>query len=348
MPTQQMTRPDPAPAGRATGTAIEAVDLVKTYGRRDKQVAALAGVSFAVRTGTVFGLLGPNGAGKSTAVKILTTLSAPDSGEATVAGLDVRRQPDKIRRAIGYVSQKPAFDPIGTGRENLVLQGRIHGMSGGPARRRADQLLRRFGLAEAAGRRAGKWSGGMQRKLDVAMGLMHGPRVLFLDEPTTGLDPQARLDMWAEIATLARQDGLTVLLTTHYLDEADHLADQLVIIDRGRVVAAGSPDALKNELGGDRIQVELARPESAGRAHRAVAAATGQDEITAEGTTLRARVPNGAVALPGVLSALEEAGVEIAAVSVSRPSLDDVYLHHAGRDFGEADRGGAEGTGVRA
>ncbi len=237
--------PTPLPSGRP---AIDAAGLTKTYGSGDKAVRALAGIGFAVPAGSVFGLLGPNGAGKSTTVKVLTTLSRADAGTASVAGIDVHRHPARVRRVIGYVSQKPAFDPMGTGRENLVLAGRVHGLSGPAARARAEELLARFDLAEAGDRLAGKWSGGMQRKLDVATGLVHRPAVLFMDEPTTGLDPQARTEMWAEIARLAREDGLTVLLTTHYLEEADRLADRLVIIDRGRVVADGTPDELKAQL----------------------------------------------------------------------------------------------------
>src|ERR671936_698181 len=198
----------------AAAPAIEARDLVKTY---PGGVRALDGLSFAVEPGTVFGLLGPNGAGKSTTVKILTPLSRPDAGVARVAGLDVARQPDQVRHAIGCVAQRSAVDREATGRENLALQGHLYGLRGRALKRRADGLLERLGLAEAADRVARTWSGGMQRKLDVAMGLIHQPQVLFLDEPTTGLDPEARADMWHEIARLAREDGLTVVLTTHYL-----------------------------------------------------------------------------------------------------------------------------------
>ncbi|NJC68738.1 ATP-binding cassette domain-containing protein [Planosporangium thailandense] len=325
------------PSTTGTDPAIEAIDLVKTYGKGTKSVRALAGVSFTATSGIVLGLLGPNGAGKSTTVKILSTLSTPDSGSVTVAGVDVRRHPDQVRRLIGYVSQKPAFDPIGTGRENLELQGRIHGMSGRNARRRADELLERFGLGEAANRLASKWSGGMQRKLDVAMGLIHRPRVLFLDEPTTGLDPEARVDMWAEISKLATDDRLTVLLTTHYLDEADSLAARLVIVDRGRVVATGSPDQLKSSLGGDSVHAELAHADRHDRVRRAVEAVPGVTRVTVDGTALRAWVPDGAAALPGMLAALGEAGIALASVSVARPSLDDVYLHYAGRSFQQAE-----------
>ena len=320
--------------------AIEAVELAKTYGKGAKAVRALSSLSFAVDPGIVFGLLGPNGAGKSTTVRILTTLSRPDGGQARVNGIDVVRHPDKVRQLIGYVSQKPGFDPMATGMENLVLQGRVHGAPARDARSRAAELLARFDLAAAGKRLAGTWSGGMQRKLDVAMGLMHRPRVLFLDEPTTGLDPQARLDLWAEIARLARRDGLTVLLTTHYLEEADHLAARLAIVDAGRVVANGTPDQLKGALGGDTIRAGLARRADDARARAAVEAIPGVGAVLVDGGDLHARVANGAELLPTVLAALNVAGVALASISVARPSLDDVYLHHAGRSFGEADRQG--------
>jgi ABC-2 type transport system ATP-binding protein len=320
----------------ASTLAIEAVGLAKAYGKGAKRAEALAGLSFTVSPGMVFGLLGPNGAGKSTTVRILTTLARPDRGRAAVHGIDVVRQPGRVRQLIGYVSQKPGFDPMATGLENLVLQGRIHGAPARQARLRAAELLERFDLTSAGRRLAGTWSGGMQRKLDVAMGLMHRPRVLFLDEPTTGLDPQARLDLWAEIARLARQDGLTVLLTTHYLEEADHLAARLAIVDAGRVVAAGTPDELKSTLGGDTIRAGLARRADADRARAALAAVAGVGTVVTEGGALHARVPDGPAVLPAALAALDAAGVDLAAVSIARPSLDDVYLHHAGRRFDEA------------
>jgi ABC-2 type transport system ATP-binding protein len=324
--------------------AVEAVELGKAYGK----VQALAGLSFAVRPGIVFGLLGPNGAGKSTTIRILTTLSRPDRGRAAIHGIDVGEHPDRVRRLIGYVPQRPGFDPVATGVENLTMQARIHGASAKESHQRAGELLERFGLTAAARRRAGTWSGGMQRKLDVAMGLMHRPRVLFLDEPTTGLDPQARLDLWAEIARLARQDGMTVLLTTHYLEEADHLAAQLVIVDAGRVVAGGTPDELKNALGGDTVRVGLARPADASRARAALGSVPGVGETLDEGGALQARVSNGAAALPAILSALDSVGVVLVAAGVARPSLDDVYMHFAGRSFAEADRLGAGTAGPRS
>jgi ABC-2 type transport system ATP-binding protein len=226
-------------------------------------------LTFTVPEGVVLGLLGPNGAGKSTAVKILTTLSRADSGTARVAGLDVVKRQQEVRLAIGYVPQKSSSDPMATGTENLVLSGRIYGLSTQESVRRAAELLERFELTEAAGRQVRTYSGGMQRKLDVALGLVHRPSVLFLDEPTTGLDPQARADLWTEVERLSATEGLTVLLTTHYLEEADRLAGQLAIVDHGKVVAEGSPEALKAELRGDSVQVELADPATSGRVQRA-------------------------------------------------------------------------------
>jgi len=315
----------------ATGTpAIEAVDLAKLYG----EVTALDGLSFSVPAGTVFGLLGPNGAGKSTTIKILTTLSTPTSGAATVAGVDVLARPNDVRRAIGVVTQGSGTDRQATGRENLLLAAHIHGMRGRAAKDRVDELLELFDLTAAAKRLVKAYSGGMQRKLDVAMGLVHRPAVLFLDEPTTGLDPQARSEMWAEIARLATQERLTILLTTHYLEEADHLADHLVIVDRGRLVAQGSPEELKSELRGDAVVVELAPDASVDRARSAVE--TMAREVTVAGRTIRARVDHGASAVPSVLAGLERAGVPVAAVTVARPALDDVYLRHTGRTFAAA------------
>jgi len=314
--------------------AIEAHGLVKTY-RGD--VRALDGVSLAAEEGSVFGLLGPNGAGKSTAVKILTTLSRPDAGEAFVAGHDVLRHPARVRLAIGCVAQKSGLDLQATGRENLFLQGRVYGMRGRALRARAQELIERLGLADAADRTVKTYSGGMQRKLDVAVGLMHRPQVLFLDEPTTGLDPEARVDMWSEIARLAGEEGLTILMTTHYLEEADGLARRLAIVDRGKVVAEGTPDELKGELRGDAIVAELEEQPLDGEVHRALDKVPDLYDVAVEARALRARADNGARAVPTVLAALEAVGVKVASVTVSRPSLDDVYLRYAGRAFSQAD-----------
>jgi ABC-2 type transport system ATP-binding protein len=234
--------------------AIEARGLVKTYPAPGKtRVTALDGLTLSVPHGSIFGLVGPNGAGKSTTVKILTTLATPDAGSAAVEGIDVIAAPAQARRVIGVVGQRSGADPAATGRENLVLQGHLYGMPAREAKARADELLDRFQLTEAAGRFVRTYSGGMQRRLDVALGLVHRPRVLFLDEPTTGLDPESRAAMWDEIIRLSTADQVTVLLTTHYLDEADKLAGSLAIVDRGRVVAEGDPGRLKNELGAESL-----------------------------------------------------------------------------------------------
>jgi ABC-2 type transport system ATP-binding protein len=313
--------------------AIEASDLRKTY---KGGVVALDGLGFAVGAGTIFGLLGPNGAGKSTTVRILTTLSRADSGEARVAGLDVVRDAERVRRSIGVVGQKPGLDPDATGRENLEMQAEIYGIRGAARRERVDELLERFGLAEAAGRLARTYSGGMQRRLDVALGLVHRPQVLFLDEPTTGLDPEARTELWREIERLAHEEALTVLLTTHYLEEADRLASRLAIVDRGRIVAEGSPEELKRELRGDTVQVELFDSAN-GDATAALSGVSGVSELTLDGRLLRARVDNGAAAMPSLITALERGGLRVASATIARPSLDDVYLRHAGRSFQQAD-----------
>jgi ABC-2 type transport system ATP-binding protein len=308
--------------------AIEADDLVKTYG----DVRALDGLSLAVPAGTVFGLLGPNGAGKSTTVRILTTLSRPDAGAARVAGHDVLTDPGAVRRAIGCVGQRSGVDLEATGVENLILQGQVHGLHGRELAARVAELLDQFGLTDAGRRLVRTYSGGMQRRLDIAMALVHRPQVLFLDEPTTGLDPEVRAEMWREIERLTRDEGLSILLTTHYLEEADQLASELAIVDRGRVVAGGSPERLKAELRGDSIHVELGFAAN-GAVQAALEPLAGIRELVVEGTMLHARADEGARAVPAVLGALEAGGVDVASVTVSRPSLDDVYLRHAGRSF---------------
>ncbi|MGY4769036.1 ATP-binding cassette domain-containing protein [Kribbella sp. CWNU-51] len=318
--------------------ALEAVDLVKTYpaGRKKPPLRALDGLTFSVPDGVVLGLLGPNGAGKSTTVKILTTLSQADSGRARVAGYDVVGRQEEVRRSIGYVSQKSSSDPMATGLENLVLSGRIYGLSRPSATRRATELLERFDLTEAGDRQVKTYSGGMQRKLDVALGLVHRPRVLFLDEPTTGLDPEARADLWNEVGRLSGDEGLTVLLTTHYLEEADRLAGQLAIVDHGKIVAEGTPEALKAELRGDSVHVELVDPDLNGSVRTLLGQLSGIGTIVVEGNVLRLRVDHGATAVPAVLGALEDKAIPVTAVTVSRPSLDDVYLRYTGRSFREA------------
>jgi len=307
---------------------VEAHHLVKTY---PPGVRALDGLSISIAPGEIFGLLGPNGAGKSTAIKILTTLAKPDEGTATVAGHDVGKHPDRVRRAIGVVAQKSGSDPLATGRDNLMLQGRLYRMPTRALKQRVDELLDRFDLADAADRAAKTYSGGMLRRLDVAIGLVHQPEVLFLDEPTTGLDPEARAALWQEIEHLSAAEGLTILLTTHYLEEADQLAGRLAIVDRGAVVVEGTPEELKGELRGDAIHVQLrGAPDQA-----AVKAAltTHVRDARLNGTELSARADDGARTVPAVLAALDAAGVRVGSVTVARPSLDDVYLRHVGRRF---------------
>jgi len=331
-----------------TGRAIEARQLVKTYAVRGEKhgIRALDGLDISVPRGMIYGLLGPNGAGKSTTVKILTSLARPDSGEARVEGVDVLARPGQVRHMIGVVAQRSGADPTATGRENLILQGRLYGLRGATVRARADELLAHFGLTEAAGRLVRTYSGGMQRRLDVALGLMHRPAVLFLDEPTTGLDPESRTAMWQEIARLAGGEGMTVLLTTHYLEEADRLASRLAIVDRGRVVTSGTPDELKGELRGDAVQVELPAlrdDAEAARVRRVLEALPAVRDVVIAGRDVSARSDDGAAAVPVVLAELQRAGVNAASVAVARPSLDDVYLRHTGRRYCESDSPARDG-----
>jgi ABC-2 type transport system ATP-binding protein len=316
--------------------AIVVDALEKTYG---KDTRALDGMTFSVPEGQVFGLLGPNGAGKSTTVRILVTLSTADAGSASVAGHDVRREPVAVRRAIGYVPQASGIDGAATGFENLALQGRLQGMSGGDLERRARELLELFSLDAKADSLVRTYSGGQKRRLDVAMGLVHRPRVLFLDEPTTGLDPEARAAMWDELARLASSEQLTILLTTHYLEEADRLAERVAIVADGKVVVDGAPEELKRALRGDGVTIEIENGDGT-RARELVLALTDVHDAIIEGQRVHARVQNGAQAVPGMLAALDGGGVGVRAVTVSRPSLDEVYLHYTGRDFHSDDRAG--------
>ena len=326
--------------------AIVVDEVQKHYGR----VRALEGVTFAVRAGEVFGLLGPNGAGKSTTVKVLATLTQPNAGRAEVAGHDVVRDPNAVRRAIGYVPQSSGVDRDATGRENLMLQGRVQGMGGRVLEARVDELLELLGLADAADRVVRGYSGGMKRRLDVGLGLVHRPQVLFLDEPTTGLDPEARASMWGELERLAEGESLTILLTTHYMEEADELANRLAIVSRGRVVVEGTPEQLKQSLRGEAVEVELADGRAA-EAEAVVVALEGVLEASTDGRKLRSRVASGARAIPFILSALDAEGIGVESVTTHRPSLDDVYLHYTGREFAAEDEqgrsGGSDGGGRR-
>jgi ABC-2 type transport system ATP-binding protein len=319
--------------------AVEACELRKSYGGKSKagRVRALDGLSFSVAPGSVFALLGPNGAGKTTTMRILTTLSRPDGGRAVVAGIDVLKRPGRVRSAIGAVSQHSGAVGLLTGYENLVLQGRIFGIPRKELRSRVTGLLDQFGLADAAGRQARTYSGGMRRRLDVAAALVHRPAVLFLDEPTTGLDPEGRAELWAMLTGLSAGAGTTILVTTHYLDEADKYAARIAIADRGRVVAEGTSDQLKAGLEGDSVVLDLGDAGQVEQAEKALAQVPQVRQTSPEGTVVRARVADGPRALPAVLAQLEADGVAVRSVTVARPSLDDVYLHHAGRSFRQAE-----------
>ena len=311
--------------------AIVAESLRKQYG----STLAVASVSLRVVEGEVFGLLGPNGAGKSTTMRMLTTLTRPDAGRARVAGYDVARQTRQVRCAIGYVAQGSHADAYLSGRENVALQARAQRLPRADARVRAAELLDLVSLAAAADRLVATYSGGMRRRLDVAMALVHRPRVLFLDEPTTGLDPDARRALWAELAQLAREQTLTVLLTTHYLEEADRLAGRVAIVSRGAVIAEGPPDELKRALHGDSVALSLQ-----GNAAGALSAVRAVDEVEQarlDGDVLTARVRHGSRALPPILSALERRGIEVDSATMTGPTLDDVYLHLTGSTFAADD-----------
>lgn len=302
--------------------------LAKTY---RGQIQALRGVSFEVGAGEVFGLLGPNGAGKSTLVRILATLSRPTAGSAQVAGHDVAEEPAAVRRAIGYVAQASACDQQLTGHENLILQGRLFGLSGSANSDRVDELLTLLGLEDAAHRLTRGYSGGMRRRLDLAMGLIHRPRILFLDEPSAGLDPESRAVLWREVERLVSEEGITVLLTTHYLEEADRLARRVAIIDKGEIVAADTPGALKSRLDGDMVTVALKDGNAAAAAAEKLGGLDPVRETIVEGSRVHVRSPDGAKLVPTVIAALD--GMALEGVTLSRPSLDDVYLALTGKSF---------------
>jgi ABC-2 type transport system ATP-binding protein len=307
------------------GPAVVADDLVKTFGR---EVRALDGVSLAVQQGTVLGLLGPNGAGKTTTVDVLTTLLLPDSGRAEVAGIDVLRDPAAVRRSIGLAGQYAAVDENLTGSENLTLVGRLNHLPTAESRARAAELLDRFELSDAAGRTAKTYSGGMRRRLDLAAALVARPPVLFLDEPTTGLDPRSRIELWGVIEDLVRE-GTTVLLTTQYLEEADRLADRISVVDRGRVIAEGTSAELKARLGGAVVEVRLADAAEAERVVGALSGAGGA-EATADDEVVRVPASDGTATLAEVVRRLDAAGVQARGLQLREPSLDDVFLSLTG------------------
>ncbi|REE95282.1 ATP-binding cassette domain-containing protein [Thermomonospora umbrina] len=309
------------------------MDAVRAEGLRKRFAGghtALDGLDLVVAPGTVHGLLGPNGAGKTTCVRILSTLLVADEGRAEVAGHDVARQAAAVRRRIGLVGQYAAVDELLSGRENLEMFARLYHLSGRAARRRADELLERFGLTDAGRRPAGRYSGGMRRRLDLAAGMIMAPAVLFLDEPTTGLDPRGRAEVWDAVRALAAA-GTTVLLTTQYLEEADRLAGRISVVDRGRVIAEGSPEELKARLGADRIDVVPADPAALRAATVLVAGATGAEVECDPGTRrLTAPVTDRVAALTEVARALDDAGIVVEDIALRRPTLDEVFLHLTG------------------
>jgi ABC-2 type transport system ATP-binding protein len=314
-----------------TEPAISVSGLVKHFG----DVRALDGVDFEARPGTVLGLLGPNGAGKTTAVRVLTTLLRPDAGTIRVAGLDAVRDAAELRRHIGLAGQYAAIDENLTGLENLTMVGRLYGRRRGEAQARGRELLERFDLVDAADRPARTYSGGMRRRLDLAAAMVARPPVLFLDEPTTGLDPRSRLELWRTIEELVA-DGTTVLLTTQYLDEADRLAHRIAVIDKGKVIADGTPDELKDRVGGERLDVRLADADAARAAAEALAPLAAEPPTTEEDTvhvTVRRR--NGTIV--EAVRRLDEAGVDVDDLALRRPTLDDVFLTLTGHAAEEAE-----------
>lgn len=308
---------------------VEVQDLVKVYGG---DIRAVDGISFTVEPGEVFGFLGPNGAGKTTTIRVLVTRLLPTSGTAKVDGIDVVAEPNEVRRRIGYAAQFIGIDDDLTARENLVMQGRLHGMSSSQSAAEADHLLEVIDLTDAAGRRAGTFSGGMRRRLDLAQALVHRPRLLFLDEPTTGLDPQNRRALWNYLRGL-NEEGVTIFLTTQYLEEADALASRLAIIDQGKIVVEGTPQELKAGVGGDTITVTLhnnSSPAQLAKAEDLLRAIPGAGEVQAFDHSVALYVADGGTRLPEVVRALDAADVAVAKLQLAEPSLDEVFLRHTG------------------
>ncbi len=321
--------------GRKGGIEVE--NLVREFRKGPR---AVDGVSLTVEPGEVYGFLGPNGAGKSTTVLMLTTLLPPTSGTARVAGYDIVKEGPHVRASIGAALQEAALDPFLTGRDHLRLQAALHGLSRAERRKRGDELLERVGLSEAADRKVRGYSGGMKRRLDLALALVHRPSILFLDEPTTGLDPQSRSALWSEMSRLAREDGVTVFLTTQYLEEADVLADRVGIIDRGRIVAEDTPETLKAEIGRPSVEATPANPEQ----RDAVAKALGRfgEEIPAQPGAVAVRLDHGAGGLADVVRALDAEDLKVSNLRLDEPSLNDVFLEQTGRSLEGAGEGAEE------
>ena len=312
---------------------IETHNLRRVFKSRKGAVEAVAGVDLDVKKGEIFGFLGPNGAGKTTTLRMLSTLLPITSGDATVAGFDLRRDPAKIRYEIGYVSQEGSTAPEVPGRTELILQGRLYGMTKASALARASELITSLELEDCADRATKTYSGGQKRRLDIGIGLMHRPQLLFLDEPTTGLDPQSRARMWDEVRGL-RDTGTTVFLTTHYLEEADALSDRIAIIDHGKIVALGTPDELKRQVAGDVVVVGTDHASD-----RVLELLKGQSyvrEATSADGVVRLYVDRGETAMPQIIRVLDSAGIPLASLSLNRPSLDDVFLRQTGRSLREA------------
>jgi ABC-2 type transport system ATP-binding protein len=318
---------------------IETKGLVKTFKTRRGNVEAVRGVDLQVQEGEIFGFLGPNGAGKTTTMRMLATLLEPTSGQARVCGFDLRREPGKVRTKIGYVSQKGGAEPRDTARENLILQGQLYGMSTSTAKARAGELMQKLDLASFADRLVETYSGGQRRRLDIAMGMMHRPALLFLDEPTTGLDPQSRARVWDEVQRL-RAEGMTVFLTTHYMDEADTLCDRLAIIDGGQIASEDTPGALKQQISGDSIALGLDMQD--GVATRVDALLHTQPfvrEMLPTKNGLQVYVESGETNLPVLMRLLDQDGIPLRTVTLARPSLDDVFLRLTGRSLRETANG---------
>ncbi len=312
---------------------IHARGLTRTFRVAKETVEAVRGLDLDVEPGELVAFLGPNGAGKSTSLRMLTTLLPPTSGSATVAGHDIATQPGAVRRRIGYVGQGHGASDDQRARDELTTQGRAYGLSRGDAGRRADALIESLDLAAVAGRAANTMSGGQRRRLDIAIGMVHEPNLLFLDEPSTGLDPQSRANLWDHLVRLREEHGTTIFLTTHYLDEADAMAERVVVIDHGQVIADGTPEALKARMAGDRVTIGLADTMAAARAAAIASRIVGTAEVVPEGTIVRLRAADGAAAVPPLLRALDAAGVPATSVEVRRPTLDDVFLELTGRSL---------------